>query len=168
MPKKHQFTQEQYTEVVHLMKQFTDAKLYPKLQVVQLKMEGYRNTEIAAITKYSASRVSSLVSVYVREGLSYFMAENRKGGNRRNITFEEEATLLAGFEETAKEGTIVTVHDIRAAYDHLIGHKSSLGTIYKILKRHKWRKIMPRSRHPKKASDEVIDASKKLTLKSRN
>jgi len=168
MPKKHLFTEAEHTEVVKLLERFTDAKLYPKLQVVQLKMEGYRNAEIAAITKYSASRVSSLVSVYVRKGLSYFMEENRKSGNRRNISFEEEATLLAGFEEAAKKGMIVTVNDIRAAYDHLIGHKSSLGTIYKILKRHKWRKIMPRSSHPKKASDEAIDASKKLTLNSKN
>ena len=168
MPKKHQFTEAQYTEVADLMKQFSDAKLYKKLQVLQLKMEGYKNTEIAAITKYSPIRVSSLVTVYVRQGLSYFMEENRKGGNRRNISFEEEATLFAGFEEAAKKGTIVTVNDIRAAYDRLIGHKSSLGTIYKILKRHKWRKIMPRSRHPKKASDEVIETSKKLTQNSRN
>ncbi|MBR4040361.1 MAG: winged helix-turn-helix domain-containing protein [Clostridia bacterium] len=34
--------------------------------------------------------------------------------------------------------------------------------IYYVLHRHGWRKIMPRSRHPKKASEEAIEASKNL------
>jgi hypothetical protein len=34
------------------------------------------------------------------------------------------------------------------------------------LKRHGWRKVKPRPRHPGKASDEVIEASKKLTKNS--
>ena len=140
MPKKHLFTEAEHTEVVGLMDQIEDAKLYKKLHVVRLKMENYRNPEIATITKYSASRVSSLVSVYVREGLSYFREEKRKGGNRRNVSFAEEAELLAKFREAAEKGILVTVEEIRAAYDQLVGHQSAHGTIYKVLKRHKWRK----------------------------
>ena len=41
----------------------------------------------------------------------------------------------------------------------------SLRTPY-VLHRQGWRKIMPRSRHPKKADEEVIATSKKLTRKS--
>ena len=37
------------------------------------------------------------------------------------------------------------------------------GYIYMLLKRHGWRKVMPRAKHPKKADEEVIQASKKLT-----
>ena len=33
--------------------------------------------------------------------------------------------------------------------------------IYFLLQRHKWRKVMPQSRHEKKASDEAIEAYKK-------
>lgn len=167
MPKKHLFMESEHSEVVGLMDQIEDAKLFKKLQVVRLRMENYRNPEIAAITKYSASRVSSLVTAYIREGLSYFREENRKGGNRRNVSFAEEAELLAKFQEAAEKGVLVTVEEIRAAYDQLIGHQSAHGTIYKILKRHKWRKLMPRSRHPKKASAEAIEASKKLTMNTR-
>ncbi|MCI8758540.1 MAG: winged helix-turn-helix domain-containing protein [Oscillospiraceae bacterium] len=39
--------------------------------------------------------------------------------------------------------------------------------IYCVLHRHGWRKVMPRSKHPKKASEDEIAASKKLTLPSR-
>ena len=35
--------------------------------------------------------------------------------------------------------------------------------IYFLLQRHKWRKVMPQSRHEKKASDEAIEAYEKIT-----
>lgn len=41
-----------------------------------------------------------------------------------------------------------------------VGHSIGNGQIYRALKRHNWRKVMPRSRHPKKASEEAINASK--------
>ena len=167
-PKKFRFTQEEHVEVIKLLDKIEDADLYRKLEVLRLKMEGYKNREIAAITRYSASRVSALVSVYVKEGLAYFEQENRKGGNRRNLSFEDEEAFLAEFKEAASKGILVSVWDIRTAYNQRIGHASGLGTIYKILKRHGWRKIMPRSEHPKKASDEAIEASKKLTIVARN
>ncbi|WP_414153386.1 winged helix-turn-helix domain-containing protein [Peptoniphilus sp.] len=40
--------------------------------------------------------------------------------------------------------------------------------MYRVLKRHGFRKIMPRSKHPKKASKEVIETSKKLTAEQKN
>ena len=47
----------------------------------------------------------------------------------------------------------------------LNGETKSVGHIYAVLHRNGWRKTMPRSRHPKKASDEAIEASKKLKQK---
>jgi hypothetical protein len=38
------------------------------------------------------------------------------------------------------------------------------GQIDRVLKRQEWRKVKPRSRHPKKAGTEAIEASKKLTI----
>jgi len=47
-------------------------------------------------------------------------------------------------------------------YEKRIGHEiRSHGQIYKLLKRHGWRKIKPRPEHPQKASEEEIEASKK-------
>ena len=164
MPKTHQFTEEQYEEVTKLLAKTKEAKLHKKLEVLQLRMEGYKNAEIGKITKYSKSRVSALVCIYVREGITYFEKENRRGGNRRNLSFEEEAAFLAKFKESAEKGRVITAGEIKAAYDKKCGHVSGSGTIYQVLGRHGWRKVMPRSRHPKKASEEAIEASKKLTL----
>ena len=83
--------------------------------------------------------------------------------NHRNMSYEEEATLLESFKERARAGQIVEVKEIVVAYENKLGRAvGSNSQIYNVLARHKWRKIMPRSKHPDKASDEVIEASKKL------
>lgn len=78
------------------------------------------------------------------------------------MSFEEEAAILAPFIERAERGEMVDIKEIAAAYQKAVSHKVSDTQIYYVLHRHGWRKIMPRSRHPKKASEEAIEASKKL------
>ena len=53
---------------------------------------------------------------------------------------------------------------MKAAYIEKVGHSIGGSQIYRMLKRHGWRKVMPRSKHPKKANEEAIEASKKLKL----
>ena len=62
----------------------------------------------------------------------------------------------------AEMGQIVSVSEIKAVYQEAVGHDIGSAQIYHVLHRHGWRKIMPRSRHPQKASEEVIETSKKL------
>ena len=57
---------------------------------------------------------------------------------------------------------MVEISKIKAAYQEKVDYKISVVQIYRVLHRHGWRKIMPRSRHPKKATPEAIEASKKL------
>jgi hypothetical protein len=47
-------------------------------------------------------------------------------------------------------GEMLNVHDLKAAYEHAIGHPTSNSTIYNLLNRHGWRKLMPRPFHPKR------------------
>ena len=58
---------------------------------------------------------------------------------------------------------MVEISEIEAAYQKKVDHKIGEVQIYRVLHRHGWRKIMPRSRHPKKATPEAIEASKKLS-----
>ena len=101
-----------------------------------------------------------LIARYMRDGISA-IAENHYKGNRRNMSFEEEAAILAPFIERAERGEMVDIKEIAAAYQKGVSHKVSDTQIYYVLHRHGWRKIMPRSRHPKRASEEAIEASKK-------
>ena len=90
------------------------------------------------------------------------------GGNHRNMSFEEEAAILAPFKARAEKGELVEISEIETAYQQAVGHSIGTSQIYYVLHRHGWRKVMPRSRHPKKASEEVIETSKKLKLPSVN
>ena len=65
-------------------------------------------------------------------------------------------------KERAEKGELVEISEIAKAYQSAVAHPVSNGQIYRVLHRHGWRKVMPRSRHPQKASEEEIAASKKL------
>ena len=162
MPKTYGFTAAQREEIEETLKQAKQAKLSRKLQVLDLRARGYKNHEIAQITGYSKSRVSALVCTYAKQGIGYFLQENRKSGNRRNMSYEQESELLARYKEQAEKGQIVETSEIKRAYEEKAGHRIGGQQIYRVLARHGWRKVMPRSKHPKKASDEAIEASKKL------
>ena len=71
--------------------------------------------------------------------------------------------MLEPFRKDAEAGKMVSIKDIEAKYIEAVGHTIGTSQIYYVLHRHNWRKIMPRSKHPKKASEEAIAASKKLT-----
>ena len=88
--------------------------------------------------------------------------ENGSRMIRRNMSVEKEAEILAPFKKRAEKGEIIEVSEIEAAYQAEVDHPIGNSQIYFVLHRHGWRKVMPRSKHPKKASEEVIETSKKL------
>ena len=83
------------------------------------------------------------------------------------MSAEEEAALLEPYQAEAEAGQIVEVSKIKAQYEQAVGHSIGGSQIYYVLERNGWRKVMPRSKHPKKASEEVTETSKKLELKLR-
>jgi hypothetical protein len=104
----------------------------------------------------------------MKGGLQAVAGNNYKGNNRL-LSFEEEEEILKPFIDLSEEGQIVEVSAIKKAFEKKVGKENkSRGHIYSILKRHGWRKIMLRSKHPNKATDEVIEASKKLTIQSKS
>jgi transposase len=78
------------------------------------------------------------------------------------MTFERVTQFLEQFLELAEAGELVTVKEILEKFEEETGKASNTSTIYKLLKRHGWRKVKPRPCHPGKASAEEIASSKKL------
>jgi transposase len=161
MPKRHEISAEEVEEIKKAYKKNKDKNIDKRLEVLLIHAEGKKRAEISIRTGYSKQRITELVSEYRREGLEYFAQKHYKG-NHRNMSYEEEATLLESFMERARVGQIVAIKEILVAYENKLGQPvKSNSQIYNVLARHEWRKIMPRSKHPDKASDEVIEASKK-------
>ena len=157
----YQITEEEYKEIVLREKQTRDKRISKRLRVLMLRYEGKSNPEIAAKLDISTDRLSHLISEYKRVGLEEYVRV-KYTGNHRNMSYEEEQEILDRFQEAAKAGQVITVKEIKASFDEKLGRDTGRGYIYMLLKRHRWRKLKPRSRHPKKASDEEIAASKKL------
>jgi len=90
----------------------------------------------------------------------------RNWGGRRYgyMTLEQELQFLSHFFDQAAEGGVLIVSEIKRAYEAEVGHKVAKTTIYRMLERHDWRKIMPRPRHPK--SDEKAQEGFKKTPKN--
>jgi len=62
--------------------------------------------------------------------------------------------LLKQFFNKAKDGGILVVNEIKLAYELKVGHKVPKSTVYRMLARHDWRKIVPYRRHPKADLDK--------------
>ena len=161
MAKSYEISQSQLLEIAAARKKNRNKNVERRLYVLVMRAEGKSLEEISEKTGYHISTASKLIARYMRDGISA-IAENHYKGNRRNMSFEEEAAILAPFIERAERGEMVDIKEIAAAYQKAVPHKISDTQIYYVLHRHGWRKIMPRSRHPKRASEEAIEASKKL------
>ena len=161
--KTYIITKEAVDEIREAMQKEKNKNLYRRMEVVALRGEGKSNAEIAEITKYNVKYISQLVSLYANKGLSALAEEGRKGGNHRNVSAEQEQAFLDGFRQNAEKGHIITPAEIKKEYDTLVGKETKDTFIYAVLKRNKWRAVMPRSQHPQKANDEEIKSSKKLT-----
>jgi len=165
MPMTYIISKTQAEEITGIRKTVKDKRVDKRLWAVQLRGEGMDNPEIAEKLDTSAKVISRWVSAYCNGGIEALMG-GKFGGNRRNISFEKETQFLSEFEALAKKGQLIEVSEIKQAYENLVGHGIGGGQIYRVLNRHGWRKVMPRSKHPKKASDEEVEASKKLTIES--
>ena len=159
---RYVFREEQIQELEKAAKENKKKDVDKRLRALIMRANGKKLAEIASTTGYSFSGIVKLVSKY-RDGGLAAIVENHYGGNRRNMSYEEESALLEPFRKKAEAGQIVEVSEIKAAYQEAVGHSIGTAQIYYVLRRHRWRKVMPRSKHPKKASKEVIETSKKLT-----
>ena len=164
MRKKNEITSEQKAEIETARKRNKDKRIERRLHVLCLRADGKTLAEISTITGYHQITVSRIVSQYIKHGLT-FMTQCHYLGNRRYMSVEQEAEVLKPFTEKASQGQVVSVREMAQAYQEAVGHEVGRNQIYYVLKRQGWRKVMPRSRHPKKATDEAIDASKKLKQK---
>lgn len=164
MPKTYKIEAETAEEIKEIRKGIKDKVVDKRLHAVQLRGEGMKNKEIAKKLDTSDKVVSHWISTYANKGIAGLLPKPHPASHY-NMTFEEEEEFLAQFSEKAETGQIIEVSEIKQAYVEKVGHSISTGQIYRVLHRHGWRKIMPRSRHPKKADDEAIEASKKLNPK---
>jgi transposase len=87
---------------------------------------------------------------YDQGGIKALKPKPNGGRKHENMTLAEEKALLTRFAKTAGAGEMLNIHELKAAYEKAIGHATLDSTVYDLLHRHGWRKLMPRPFHPKR------------------
>ena len=165
--KMYRYTDEDRAVIAAARKANKDKRAEKRLYALELRASGKSAKEVAAATGFKEAYIPQLTAKYVAGGIEA-ISGNHYGGNRRNMSVEKETELLERFRAEATEGKLIDIAELKASYEEAVGHKIGSGQIYRVLHRHNWRKVMPRSKHPKKASEEVIETSKKLKQSSQS
>ena len=160
--KRFQISKAEYDAIKAAEKAAKGKKESRRLRVLMMRYEGFSATETAKILGINRSSVYLQYKRYKAEGLGGF-TQNKYTGNHHALTEAQEKEILDQFEKAAEAGQVVTAQDIKRAFDEVRGKDTGRGYIYMLLERHGWRKVMPRSRHPKAANEEACEASKKLS-----
>lgn len=143
------------------MKASKNADEYRRIQSVYLGILHPEMTakQIGKITQYCESRVWAIHAQYRKEGLCS-LSDSRGGSYRKYMTFDEEVSFLEPFEKKSQTGELVVVSEVKKAFENKVGKEVAESTIYRLLARHKFRKIVPYKRH-KKADVQEQEALKK-------
>lgn len=159
---RFKISEEEYGAIKAAEKETKDKRISNRLRVIMMRYEGKKVREIAEVTGMRKNSISQLCRRYREQGLEEFMRK-KATSHRYALTEEKEKEILSRFEAAAEAGQEITVREIKAAFGEERGKDTGRGYIYMVLKRHGWRKVMPRSRHPKAANEEACEASKKLS-----
>ena len=157
--KRFQITEAEYEAIKAKEAATKDKKVSRRLQVLMLRYEGKKLEEITEVLKLHRVSITQICQRYREQGLEEFV-RNKHESHYRLLSKEQEAEILNSFQNQA--GKQVTAKEIKEALDAACGKDTGHMYVYNVLKRHGWKKKMPRSRHPKAANEEACEASKKL------
>ena len=121
--------------------------------------------EIARDTGVSVTTVRRVISTYNRLGLAAIETPGKGGRRHEYLSVEQERRFLQPFFVQAQRGEIATAEHIHQAFETEVKHTVHITSIYRLLDRHGWRKLVPRPRHPKANAGEQDAFQKKPSSK---
>lgn len=147
-----------FKHIQNLMKQSKSVWEYRRLQCVSLRHYNMEAKDVSAIVGLHSDTVRHIWSVYLNEGLDALLGERRgRVRGKAHLSTEEENALLAPFEQKAEKGHITIVQEIHKAHCKKVGKELNETVTYRMLKRHGWRKLVPRPHHPKQKKKDQED-----------
>ncbi len=111
--------------------------------------------EIALHVGVSKGFVRKVIQQYNHQGEVGLSTPGKGGRHNCYLSWEQEKELIDSFKEKARLGQVATAMQIKLAYEEECGFTVHKTTIYRLLKRHQWRKIVPRPSHPKKDPNAI-------------
>ena len=137
---------------------------FQRFLCVWLRVEqGLSTKEIARVLGWNVNTIRITQRDFIARGSKAFVEEKRGGRRRQLMTEAEEKLFLAAFKNAASSAAMLVVNEIKVAFEKQLGHTVHKTTVYRLLRRHGWRKIVPRPKHPKQ-NEEAVEAFKKRAL----
>jgi hypothetical protein len=92
--------------------------------------------------------VRNLLWAYKRWGAVGVDTPGKGQRQRAYLSLAQEQALVAKFIKRSAVGQVSTGSMLKPALEKAVGHRVAKTTGYRVLKRHQWRKVVPRPRHP--------------------
>lgn len=121
-----------------------------RVLTIRLLSQGRTAPDVAKIVGRSVEGIRTHKRRYLADGDAYVaMAVSPQGGRRNQVMSpEDEAALMAGLIAAATDGQIITARQVKTAIEQQIGRPVGVKTVYRIMHRQGWRKVVPRPTHP--------------------
>ena len=132
---------------------------------IWLTFLGYHAKEVAYWLQVSKQAVWLWVGQYNRQGPDGLERQGRGGRRWSFLSWEREVAVLEELRGRAERGEVLTAKGVLPQLSAVVGRPVSLPYVYRVLRRHRWRKLAPRPRHVK-ASAEKQEAFKKTSRPS--
>jgi transposase len=149
-------------EVARLLRSERNKRVFQRLQIVYWRMSGLTIEAAAKQSGLGLTTVKRITKAYKESGYEG-VRSHYEGSHYRKLSFAEEERILNGLVSRSKQGEFVRIKEMKAAFEVEAGVTYHKNAFYLLLKRHGWRKLMPRGAHPKAADEAACEAAKKLT-----
>lgn len=156
-----EISEEQKEEIMSALGKEQRPHVYKRLMALKMRiMDNISSKQAGEYVELNESSVNAIVKRYQEQGIEVLVSKRHDHGNRY-MTREQEVEFLKAFVARAEAGQIVEVTEIYQAYQEAVGHTVTRNAIYYMLHKHGWRKVMPRGKHPKRASEAEVAAYQK-------
>lgn len=137
-------------ELAERMDKAEDKEQFRRWQALYIiKTRGLSSEEVAGIIRVSSGTVIQWVHLYNNNGEEALILKGRGGRRRCHMSNEEEKSFPEKLEKEAEKGFIITAKTVMKRAEEQLGYEVSEDYAYDLLHRHQWKKISPRSVHPK-------------------
>jgi transposase len=123
--------------------------------------------EIALEVGLARQTVHNLVAAYNHHGPSALETPGRGQRQRAYLSLEQERAVVEQFRKQSEVGQVSTGLQVKATLETVVGHQVAKTTVYRVLRRHQWRQVVPRPRHPQASAAEQEAFKKTSPSRSR-
>ncbi len=119
-----------------------------RVLAIRLLALGRTGPDVAQVIGRDPETVYRYKRRFLKEGEAALRTATWGGRRNQVLTLEQEREFVAGFRAAADRGELITAAGMIQALAEQTGRLVDDSTIYRMLERHGWRKVVPRPTHP--------------------